>query len=407
MPRTGWVLRGVENPETIAEHTFGLSLLSWLLAKRSNLNQRRAIKIALFHDLCEVYAGDITPQLYYPYLPRNKKERKEMLMKWTRLSRKEKQEKGKIKFKKERAGLLKLTEFLDPELKNKIFSLWLEYEKGISKEGKFVNQLNRIETLLQSIKFFGTKENSNGTNWWEWVEEIVEDPALLRFLEVVQKKFYKKDFASFKEEKDLENILNFIQELGKLKKMPRLYWLMRGIKEPETVAGHIFTLTLMAWVLGSQKKGLNMEKLLKMALCHEITAIGTGDTTPYDDILPQERKEREKILKKMPRLLKKEKLKRFLKDYKKEKNTILKLTLKLTPELRKEIFRLWHDYRKRASPESHFLNQLNVLAVLLQGLLERQKRKDFSVGAIWEWAFEVCDDPVAIRLMDELKKRFY
>jgi len=76
MPRTGWVFMEVENPETVAEHLFGLSIISWLFGEKRNLNVKRAILIALFHELCEVYAGDITPFLYYPHLPKNREMRK-------------------------------------------------------------------------------------------------------------------------------------------------------------------------------------------------------------------------------------------------------------------------------------------------------------------------------------------
>mgnify|MGYP001568527532 CR=1 FL=1 len=68
MPRTGWILMGLKNPETVADHTFRMVILSWFLARKKKLNIKRAILIALFHDLCEVHAGDITTLLYHPEL---------------------------------------------------------------------------------------------------------------------------------------------------------------------------------------------------------------------------------------------------------------------------------------------------------------------------------------------------
>ncbi|OIO45079.1 MAG: hypothetical protein AUJ24_00900, partial [Parcubacteria group bacterium CG1_02_36_42] len=245
MPRTGWVLREVKNPETVAEHTFRLAIISWLSAEKRNFNVKRAILIALFHDLCEVFAGDITPFLYYPKLPKSKSERRRILMKWARLSQKDKEKIGKTKFKKEKDGCLKLIKFLNPRLAKELFSSWINYEKGSSREGKFVNQLNRIETLIQSIEYFGIKDEVAGTNWWEWTEEIVEDSLLLKFLEVIQEKFYGGVIGSAKEKKELKNILGFLLEIGRLKKMPRTLWVSLGVKNPETVAGHLFTTALM------------------------------------------------------------------------------------------------------------------------------------------------------------------
>jgi putative hydrolase of HD superfamily len=394
----------VENPETIADHTFGMAIISWLLAEKRGLNVARAIKIALSHDLCEVYAGDITPNLYYPRLPKEAKLRKKMLMKWARLSRKEKEKIEKVKFKKERNGLLKLIKNMPIPMRNEIFSSWLDFEKGISREGRFVNQLNRIETLVQSIQYFGTENVKTMTTWWEWAKEIVENPLLFEFSEVIQKKFYGKNI---KAEKGLEAILEFILLANKLKAMPRLYWTLRNVKNPESVAGHIFTLAVAAWVLGSDRKEFSMEKLLKMALCHELSAVYTGDTTPYDRILANDGQKREEILKRMVRLSKKEKRSIFIEDYKTEKRSLEKLTAALNPKMKKEIIQLWSEYRTKSSPEGKFLSQLNTAAVLLQGLLYEKKDKNFSAAPLWEWAFEVVDNPLILDFLQEAKKEFY
>ena len=403
MPRTGWVLMKVKNPETIAEHSFRVAFAACLLGqKKNNLNLKKIIKLSLLHDIGEVYAGDQTPFFYYQNLKREKKNDAKLLMKWIRLSKREKEKLGEIKFEREKNSLLKLISPLEASLKREFFSSWSDYEKRISREAKFVKQIDRIETLLQSIEYFGSKKNTGGTSWWEGTEEIVEDPLLLKFLKTIQNKFYRRRFPGSKE---LENILDFLLKVGRLKRMPRLYWKLRGVKNPETIAGHIFTLAIMALIFGREKKQLNMGKLLKMALCHEITAVHTGDTVPYYITLPKNKKERSKILEKLPRLLKEKKTKKFLEDYKKEKNALEKVVSKLEPSLRKEIIQLWEEYRNRSSPEGYFLSQLNVLAVLLQALLYRKKRKNFSVHAIWEWAFEICDDPIVLRLMKEMQER--
>ena len=403
--RTGWGIWRIKNPETIAEHTFRVCFLAFLLGKKKGLNLKKVIQSSLSHDLCETYAGDATPLFYYQKLDVRKKKDRKILLKGIRLLEKSKKRRSQIKFEGEKKSLLKLVAPLEKDLKNKIFLCWLDYERGFSPEGKFAKQIDWIENLIQSLEYLGPKESGSG--WWEIAEEKVYDPLLLDFLAFIQKKFYKRKIKVRKENKDLENILDFILSIGRLKGMPRLYWLIRGVKKPETVAGHIFTLSLMAWIFGREKKELDMEKLLKMALCHEITAVSTGDTTPYDEILPEKGKERRKTLEKLPRLLKKEKAKKFFINYKTEKNALLKLTSKLGLSLPKEIIQLWHEYRTRSSPEGYFLTQLNVLAVLLQALLYREKKKNFSVGALWEWALEICDDPVTTNLMEEMKRKFY
>jgi len=409
-PRTGWIpfLKIIKRAETTADHTFRVAFLAWLFGREKKLNVLKLIKMALAHDLCEVYSGDITPFFYYDLnsLPKEKEELKKRLSRWVRLSKEEKEKKGKIKFEREKKGLLKLIKFLPQDLKNEIFSLWLDFEKRMSKEGKILKQLDRIDILLQSLEYFGTNKEISGTGWWEAAEEIIDDSLLIDFLKIIQKKFYK-EYSQLKVKKELENILDFLLEIGKLKGMPRLYWLANGIENPETVAEHIFSVALTCWVLGKEKKDLNMEKMLKMALCHELSAVYTGDTIPYIEELPKDPKKRKEILKKWPRLPKKEKKKRFEREYRKEKRCLLKLTKKLDPELRKEIVELWEDYRKVKSPEASFLIQVNTLAVLLQGLLYQKKYREYITDPLWEWAFERCNDPIALNFLEALKEKFY
>jgi len=405
MPRTGWVWLGVKKPETIAEHIFRVAMMNWILADRvrPKLNLKKIIKISLVHDLCEAYAGDMTP--YWKILPKDKEKRIEILKRWIRIPRKEKEKLSKEKINLEKKSLLKLIKFLPTKTRDDIFSSWHDYEKGFSREGRFVKQGDKIETLLQSIEYFGIKKDTPVLGWWEEAEELVEEPVLLEFLKVIQKKFYGKA-PGYKKNKELENILDFILKIGSLKKMYRAYWIMRKAKNPETVAGHIFTLALMAWIFGKEKY-LNMGKLLKMAFCHEITAVYTGDTTPYDKILPKGKKKIKEMLKKSPRLLHKEKMKIFFKDYQEEKRAIEKLTLRLNLPLKNKINNLWKEYRKRSSPEGYFLSQLNVLAVLFQGLLQERKDNKFFTHPIWEWAFEMSDNPLNLKFMEEMRKKFY
>jgi len=402
MPRTGWVLRNIKNPETVAEHAFRVAILVWLLSEKKNLNIGRTIKIALVHDCCKIYSGDLPHFLYHVHSPK---------MRWVRLSQQEKEKRGRKKFELERKSLLKLLKFLNPRLKKEIFSYWLTYERrAIEKRtirgGNFVEQVHRIETLIQSIEYFGANEKKAGTTWWEFTEEIVDDPLVLDFLKVIQKKFYGKEAISDKDEKELENILDFILKINKLKKMPRSIWVSMGVKNPETVGGHIFTTALMTWVLGLERKGIDLEKSLKMALCHEMPSVYTGDLiTPF--ILPKGEKEKRKVFEKWPRLAKKEKKKIFFEDYQRERKAIERLTQKLEPTLKKEIVGLWDEYKKNLTPEALFVNQINVLAVLLEALLYQRKDKNLPIGWIWEWAFEKCECPTILKFLEELKEKFY
>ncbi|MFN0107331.1 MAG: HD domain-containing protein [Blastocatellia bacterium] len=77
------------------------------------------------------------------------------------------------------------------------------------------------------------------------------------------------------------NHLSFLTELMRLKAVPRTGWLLRGVRDVESVADHSFGVALIAMLLAdlAQRQGLepNVEKVLRMALLHDLTEARTGD----------------------------------------------------------------------------------------------------------------------------------
>jgi len=193
IPRTGWVLIGAKNPESIAEHIFHEAIMAWILGKEknANLNIDRVIKMALVHDLCELYAGDMTP--YDDILPKNKKEWPELFDKWPRFSKSKKIKDFLKKHKKEKAALIKLTSNLPPKIRKEILDLWLEYENRSTKESHFVKQVGRLTTLLQALEYGKEMGRRPYKSWWVGSEEKIDDPVLLEFMKTLDKKFHYKN----------------------------------------------------------------------------------------------------------------------------------------------------------------------------------------------------------------------
>lgn len=189
MPKKGWVLIGVKNPESIIEHSFQVALIAWILGekKKVRFNTERVLKIALVHDLCEIYTGDETP--YDKILPRNKEEWPGLFDKWPRSTKSEKMRRCRERHKKEKASLKKLTAKLPPAIKREIFDLWLDYEEGQTKEARFVKQVNRIQTLLQALDYGRKHKIPVYKSWWIGSKEKVDDPLLVQFMEELEKEF--------------------------------------------------------------------------------------------------------------------------------------------------------------------------------------------------------------------------
>lgn len=57
--RYGWVREKIKDPESVAEHSFRLSVLAMVVADQLGVDKEKLIKMALLHDIGEVITGDI------------------------------------------------------------------------------------------------------------------------------------------------------------------------------------------------------------------------------------------------------------------------------------------------------------------------------------------------------------
>ena len=57
--RTGWKMMGVPHPESVAEHSFQLGVMAMVFADQLGVDREKLIKMAVIHDLGEIFTGDI------------------------------------------------------------------------------------------------------------------------------------------------------------------------------------------------------------------------------------------------------------------------------------------------------------------------------------------------------------
>lgn len=58
-PRSGWLLGGVRHGESVAEHSYRVGVLAYVIAACEGADPERAATLGLFHDLPETRIGDV------------------------------------------------------------------------------------------------------------------------------------------------------------------------------------------------------------------------------------------------------------------------------------------------------------------------------------------------------------
>ena len=138
---------------------------------------------------------------------------------------------------------------------------------------------------------------------------------------------------------ELEGVLAFLRAAERLKTVVRSGWTSAG--QPESVAEHTWRLCLMAMVLYGTQPGIDLARLLKMCLIHDLgEAIGGDVPAPLQQSgSPKSGKER---------------------------IDLLSLIAPLPLQLRNEIESLWDEYEAAASPEARVAKGLDKLETILQ-----------------------------------------
>lgn len=132
VPRLGWLLRGIRDVESVADHSFGVALIAMLLsdhcrAKSLEVNVERVLRMALLHDFVEVRTGDLPSNIKRYFDPRelhaaNSQAASEILS---------------------QAGL-EGQEYL---------ALWHEYEARTSLEAQIVKAADKLDLLFQALEY--------------------------------------------------------------------------------------------------------------------------------------------------------------------------------------------------------------------------------------------------------------
>jgi putative hydrolase of HD superfamily len=143
-PRTGWKMRKVKNPESVADHSFRTTLLGMVLSDLEKLDTEKIMRMLLLHDIAESATGDITS-----------------IKKYKNIS----------KFRKlEEKAIEKILSKLSKKLSKMYLDLWNEMEDCKTKEAKFCNDMDKLEMMLQAFDYeIEDKGNRKRLEpFWNW-----------------------------------------------------------------------------------------------------------------------------------------------------------------------------------------------------------------------------------------------
>lgn len=185
----------------------------------------------------------------------------------------------------------------------------------------------------------------------------------------------------------LQRQLQFILEIDRLKTIQRQTLLTDGSRH-ENSAEHSWHIALMAVLLSEYSNGdrLDLFRVVKMLLVHDLVEIDAGDTFCYDEAANHDKEER-------------------------ERQAADRLFGLLPRDQGAEMRRLWEEFEARESAEARFANALDRLQPLLHNVhtegaswrrhgvrshqvLERNSPVGDGAAVLWEHARRLIDEAV-------------
>ena len=155
LPRSGWKIKvGLENSESVAEHSYMMSVMSMVLSDMKSLDSEKVLKMTILHDWAESKIGDFMPdQIGY--------DKKSEL---------------------ENYAMTEILESLPQIIQNDYQNTWNEFLSRDTPESRLVHELDKLEMALQAKIYEKNVDPEKVKPFIISAVEQVNDPDLKKIL---------------------------------------------------------------------------------------------------------------------------------------------------------------------------------------------------------------------------------
>lgn len=173
-------------------------------------------------------------------------------------------------------------------------------------------------------------------------------------------------------------LLELFHKLGDLKTIKRAGIVRMGVPNAESIADHSFRVAIIAMFFSDYLKDIDCQKLIKMALIHDIPETICGDITPHDGISLEEKKKIEKI-------------------------ALAELLSKIPNK--DEYIDLWHEYDEGKSHEAKIVQNIDKLEMVIQAGEYQQQYPDKDLTEFFTYGDLKITVPEIRVIFEEIKKK--
>ena len=200
---------------------------------------------------------------------------------------------------------------------------------------------------------------------------------------------------------DATGLARLLTFAGRLKRLRRTGWLDRGLPpaEAESVAAHLHRTALLAWLAAAGDPSLDRDRVLKLALIHDLPEAITGDPAPYrpEEVPPASDPEARRRFFSVPHQRPPDDARRKRAE---EHAAFGAITGGLPATSRDELAALWAEYEAQATPEARFVKEADRLEASLQAREYLADHPELPVAGFLDMAQHDIHHPALTAIRD-------
>lgn len=197
------------------------------------------------------------------------------------------------------------------------------------------------------------------------------------------------------------DLLQLFRTLQQLKRTKRTGWLDRGIPpdETESVADHTLMTALIAWFMALDDPDLDADRVLKLAVIHDLAEAIVGDRPPYEPHeIPKDDPEALRAFFSVRRVASPE---AQAEKHQAEMEAAKEIFGHLPDSTRGEVRSLWEEYEARSTPEARFVKDVDRLEAFLQARTYQREHPDVPLSGFTDMALNGLEHAPLRAIRDE------
>lgn len=201
-------------------------------------------------------------------------------------------------------------------------------------------------------------------------------------------------------EQDHASIVAFMRLATRLKAVRRQGWIDRGVPEPESSADHSWSLALFGWLVARTRNDLDADRVMLMALIHDLPEALAGDATPFD----RHRRADGTIPASHFRAAPTYDVRETSAKHERERRALHELVASLPDRLAATIVDAWEEYGGQETREARFVRQMDKVETLLQAEIYLEAHPEIVIDSFRAGTQRDVTDPEILGLLDALAR---